>query len=95
MRQIEESGKFRKDKRRLKRSGMYGEAVKKRFAVAVARLANDMTLDISYRDHQLYGEWEGCRECHIRPDLLLVYQYVGNDWLILERFSSHADIFGL
>ena len=52
-------------------------------------------LEPKYRDHQLNGEWEGSRECHIRPDLLLVYTYEGRDWLILERLGSHAELFGM
>ena len=37
-------------------------------------LATDQPLDAKYRDHDLSGDWAGYRECHIKPDLLLIYQ---------------------
>ncbi|MBQ7666088.1 MAG: type II toxin-antitoxin system YafQ family toxin [Synergistaceae bacterium] len=61
----------------------------------IKALANNISLPLSYHDHSLHGNWEGCRECHIRPDLLLVYRYVNDDLLILERLGTHSEIFGL
>ena len=58
-------------------------------------LANDMLLPPKYRDHPLHGEWEGARDCHIRPDFVLVYTLEGDDVLILERLGSHAELFGM
>ena len=58
-------------------------------------LARDILLPYSYHDHALHGDKEGSRECHIRPDLLLVYRYEGDDLLILERLGSHSEILGL
>ncbi|MCL0562951.1 type II toxin-antitoxin system YafQ family toxin [Klebsiella pneumoniae] len=50
-------------------------------------LATDQPLDVRYRDHDLSGDWAGYRECHIKPDLLLIYrallQIVGGDKLII------------
>ena len=47
-----------------------------------------------FRDHDLTGNYKGCRECHILPDWLLVYE-VNNDELILYliRTGSHSDLF--
>ena len=47
-----------------------------------------------YRDHALKGDWEGHRECHIKPDLLLIYR-IFEDVLILELIDtgSHSDLF--
>lgn len=61
-------------------------------------LRQGQTLDIKYRDHALTGNYEGYRECHIRPDLLLVYKKsVNNELLILTvyRISSHTNIFDI
>ena len=69
--------------------------MKERFAPAVVALLKDEPLDASYHDHALSGDMKGYRKCHIRPDLLLVYRYVGEDWLILERLGSHAELFGM
>ena len=61
----------------------------------VNMLANDIPLPPKYRDHPLHGEWEGSRDCHIRPYLVLVYTLEGDDSLILERLGSHAELFGM
>ena len=47
-----------------------------------------------YQDHPLKGKYEGCRECHITPDWLLVYE-ISNDELILylTRTGTHSDLF--
>ena len=58
-------------------------------------LERDIALPPRYRDHPLHGKHDGSRECHIRPDLLLVYRLEGDDLLILERLGSHAEIFGM
>ena len=61
----------------------------------VNMLARGIPLPPKYRDHPLHGEWEGSRECHVRPDFLLVYRLEGDDLLVLERLGSHAEIFGM
>ena len=54
-----------------------------------------MLLPPKYRDHQLHGDHEGSKECHIRPDLILVYKYEGDYLLILDMLGTHSEIFGL
>jgi len=44
------------------------------------------------KDHGLLGPWKGFRECHLRPDLLLIYEKV-NVTLRLVRLGSHSDLF--
>jgi mRNA interferase YafQ len=46
-----------------------------------------------HRDHKLTGEYDDCRECHIRPDWLLIYR-IDPEGLHLIRTGSHADLFG-
>ena len=60
----------------------------------VDKIANGETLEQSYKDHALNGEFENCRECHIEPDWLLVY-YVDDTELILFliRSGTHSDLF--
>ncbi len=48
-------------------------------------LENDIPLEAAYRDHALHNNWEGSRECHIRPNLLLVYTLEGEDVLIVTQ----------
>jgi len=57
-----------------------------------ASLVDDVILDEKYRDHGLVGNWQDCRECHIKPDWLLIYQLKENE-LILVRTGSHSDLF--
>ena len=60
----------------------------------VTTLASGEPLDFKYRDHPLTGNYKGSRECHIKPDWLLIY-CVENDVLILTlmRTGSHSDLF--
>lgn len=57
-------------------------------------LRQGQTLDIKYRDHALTGNYEEYRECHIKPDWLLIY-YIENDilTLTLSDTGSHSDLF--
>ncbi|MCL2654506.1 MAG: type II toxin-antitoxin system YafQ family toxin [Coriobacteriia bacterium] len=58
------------------------------------KLADNIPLEESCRDHGLSGKYKGCRECHIQPDWLLIYQ-TDNDmlYLYLMRTGSHAELF--
>jgi len=57
-------------------------------------LAAGKELDPKFRDHNLTGNWSGHRECHIKPDWLLIYRIEGNDLiLVLARTGSHSDLF--
>lgn len=58
-------------------------------------LASGSTLPVQHRDHQLTGNLQDFRECHIEPDWLLMYQ-IYEDTLILSATAtgSHADLFG-
>ena len=55
-------------------------------------LCHDKPLPEKYCDHPLSGEWLDCRDCHVRPDLLLIYRKEGQ-FLQLLRLGSHSEIF--
>lgn len=55
-------------------------------------LLNDKPLPQQYKDHDLIGNWKGFRECHIKPDLLLIYRK-NDDLLQLVRLGSHSELF--
>jgi len=83
---------FRKDINRLQKSG--SKDIEKVKAV-IKLLIERKQLDPSYKDHQLIGNFKNRRECHIRPDLLLVYKVDKKEMtIIFERTGSHSDIFG-
>lgn len=60
----------------------------------VELLADGVPLPEQYRNHNLIGDYEGFKECHIEPDWLLIYRYL-NNILVLELFDtgSHSDLF--
>ena len=81
---------FKKD---LKLAKKQGKDTEKLFAV-IEKLANGETLEEKYRDHDLSGNYKGCRECHIEPDWLLVYEVIDDVLvLMLYRDGSHSDLF--
>ena len=92
MRTIERSTKFKKDyKRELK--GRYRDILESELKTVLVTLMKDESLDIRYRDHDLSGNWAGYRECHIKPDLLLIYRKMDGDILKLARLGSHSELF--
>ena len=60
----------------------------------IVKLANGKELESKHKDHKLIGNYLGCRECHVRPDLLLVYR-IDNKILelALVRAGSHSKLF--
>ncbi len=60
----------------------------------ITKLANDEVLEPKYRDHKLSGQYEGYRECHIKPNLLLIYKKEERV-LILTclAIGSHSELF--
>lgn len=83
-------------KKHLKRMEKRNKASIKKIADAVNLLQKGEKLPERFRDHELTGTLKGSRECHILPDLLLIYR-IFNDILILELIDTgtHADLFGL
>ncbi len=60
----------------------------------VSKLANGETLPDKNKDHALVGNFAGCRECHITPDWLLIYEIDDGELLLyLTRTGSHSDLF--
>ncbi len=86
---------FEKSYRRIKRSGKLKKQAEKRLKQAITLLAFGKKLSIDYGDHQLTGRFAPYRECHIRGDLLLVYQIRKDKLvLILINIGTHS-YFGL
>lgn len=81
---------FKKDYKRIKKRGYDIRQLEKVIHV----LAVGQELPLKYRDHSLSGDYKGCRECHIAPDWLLVYEIKERELLLyLTRTGSHSDIF--
>ena len=93
MRTIERTRAFHRDWKKVA-SGVHGKRVSGLLQAVVATLAEDRPLPTSNRDHQLTGEWADHRECHLRPDLLLIYRKPNPETLQLVRLGSHSELFG-
>jgi mRNA interferase YafQ len=91
MRRIEETARFRRDLKHL-RSSPYRDKLPKLLHDCLEALVNDRPLPANHRDHALSGRWSGFRECHLLPDLLLIYRKPPGA-VQLIRIGSHAALF--
>ena len=81
---------FKKDYKRIVKRGYDMRLLEK----VIELLANQKPLPEKNRDHQLSGDYAGCRECHITPDWLLIYEVADEELILyLTRTGSHSDIF--
>ena len=78
-------------KRDIRKMVKRAKNLEKLYAV-IELLAEGARLPTKYRDHNLTGNWQGCRECHVEPDWLLIYE-INDNSLFLERTGSHSDLF--
>jgi mRNA interferase YafQ len=88
MKDLHLTSTFKKDYKRITKRGYRRPLLT---AVVDALRAGD-PLPPARRDHALKGEFEGCRECHLQPDWLLIYQTSDED-VTLVRTGTHADLF--
>ena len=91
MRIVRYTGRFRRDYRREK-SGRHRRTLDADLSVIVQLLAKDEPLPRRYFDHALSGEWKDFRDCHIRPDLILIYRKADEASLDLVRLGSHSEL---
>jgi len=92
MRKIERTNAFRRDFKREQR-GQYRREVEALLVSTISLLADDEPLPERNRDHALGGEWRDFRECHLRPDLLLIYRKRDEGVLQFVRMGSHSELF--
>ena len=87
---VKPTTRFQRDVRRAEKRG-YNMSL---LTDVIKKLAKGETLSPNFKDHDLVGDYLGCRECHITPDWLLVYQ-ISQDKLILvlTRTGTHSDLF--
>ena len=84
------TARFSKDLKRIEKRG-YNMAL---MTDIIKKLAKGEKLDAKYRDHALKGNYEGCRECHITPDWLLIYEIADKELILyLTRTGTHSDLF--
>jgi mRNA interferase YafQ len=87
MRTVRYTSRFRRDYKREK-SGRHGRRLDAELLETVNMLANDEPLARRYFDHPLGGEWSDHRDCHIRPDLILIYRKPNDGSVELVRLGA-------
>ena len=87
---LETTAQFRRDYKLMKKRGCERELIE----TVLDKLLNGCPLEAAHRDHALTGNYAGFRECHIKPDWLLVYK-IERDRIVLvaQRTGTHSDLF--
>jgi mRNA interferase YafQ len=93
MRRIERSTAFKRDYKRESK-GRWRTTLDEDLRQVLSALVADAPLEVRYRDHDLIGDWLGYRDCHIKPDLVLIYRKPDSETLLLARLGSHSEVFG-
>ena len=91
MRRIQRTTQFKRDYKREQR-GKYKTYLETALFSTLEFLVVDRVLPEKYCDHALTGQWKEFRDCHIRPDLLLIYAKPNIEILRLIRLGSHSEL---
>lgn len=87
---IKPTSRFQKDLKRIQKRGYQISLIQD----VVRKLSNGEMLEPKYKDHALSGDYNGCRECHITPDWLLIYEIYEDELILyLTRTGTHSDLF--
>ena len=88
MRTIEQTTSFKKDFKQYYKN----EIIKERLNDILTKLLNNIQLDSKYKNHPLKGKYVGFYDCHILPDLILIYQLTDTK-ISLIRIGTHSNLF--
>lgn len=91
MRKIEPTTQFKRDYKRESK-GRYRKILDELLKPVIGMLADDVLLPDKYVDHALTGNWVEHRDCHIKPDLVLIYKKPNAILLQLIRVGSHSEL---
>lgn len=91
MRKIEYTTQFKRDFKREKK-GKHQVVLDSIFTDIIEALAQDSPLAAKHRDHALSNNWDDHRDCHIKPDLVLIYRKPNKSTLQLVRLGSHSEL---
>lgn len=91
MRRIKQTGQFKRDLKR-EAKGKHRSTLEDDLMPVLTALAADEPLPPRHCDHALTGALKNYRDCHVKPDLVLIYQKPDNDTLLLVRLGSHAEL---
>ena len=91
MRAIEFTGQFKRDYKRESK-GAHKKTIASDLNSAFKLLVADKKLPEKYYDPPLVGNWKDHRDCHIKPDLVLIYRKPDETTLQLVRLGSHSQL---
>ena len=92
MRTMSYAKRLKQDFKREKKS-QHKKYLDKSLMTIVTQLAGDKVLNRKYYDHALTGEWQDCSDCHIKPDLVLIYRKPPERKVLeLIRLGSHSEL---
>jgi mRNA interferase YafQ len=91
MRTIKFTSKFSKDYKREIKSGHF-PGLEAALRSVLELLISDTALPRKFVDHALTGQWKDHRDCHLRPDLILIYRLPNPEALELVRLGSHSEL---
>ena len=91
MRKIERTSQFKRDYKREAR-GQHRTSLDAGLVPLLVALADDQPLEPRHHAHALSGDWKDHRDCHVKPDLVLIYQKPDADTLRLVRLGSHSEL---
>ena len=90
MLELKTTSKFRREYKAMKKRGLDMSELE----AVIDTLLAEKPLDRKYHDHDLHGQYEGYRECHVQPDWLLIYIIdKGQAVLVAARTGTHSDLF--
>jgi len=91
MRKISRTTRFKKDYKR-EAKGQHRATLDADLIFVLTLLIADSPLPPILRDHALTGDWKDHRDCHVKPDLVLIYRLPDADTLELVRLGSHSEL---
>jgi mRNA interferase YafQ len=91
MRTIRRTARFKRDYKR-EAKGQHRATLDQDLSAVVSRLAADAVLPARYRDHAMTGNWSDFGNCHVKPDLVLIYRKPSTDTLELVRLGSNSEL---
>ena len=91
MRKIERTSQFKRDYKREAR-GRHRASLDAVLVPVLVTLCQDQPLEPRHHDHALSGNWKDHRDCHVKPDLVLIYMKPDADTLRLVRLGSHSEL---
>lgn len=86
---LERTKSFKRNFKKLRLSDKEETA----YIEVVYHLLSNKKLPSKYKDHQLSGSLSRLRECHIKPDLLLIYMIRDDNCIVLVDIGSHSELF--